>query len=375
VTSSRPSLRRLALLAAGDLRAQPLRTALSVLVLVPLAISWFLLASIARSLDDLGRAGEERNVMVTDLDVFDVSNIALGSEELAVAAAAVGDRAESVTPLVLRLVELDERVLQVRAADVGTWSSVHGLQLLSGVLPDPHADEMAVTRAVQVATGWQLGDTARVFGTDFTITGVLQGSGSKVASLWLPLARAERLFDRPGEFQFAVVRLRVGVDGDAVKADLRSAFPDRLVMDESAVQAEATRGVRSLGELALVFTALGIIGLAVGSANATALVVAERSRSLGLLRVVGFAPRAVRALLACRALLLAAGALVVGLAIAWPLVASRPSFVLRSYTINPQVSITIVVLGCALSLGSAYAGALVAGRRALRLPARDLLEA
>ena len=175
---------------------------------------------------------------------------------------------------------------------------------MSGVLPDPLADEMAVTRAVQVATGWELGDTARVFGTTFTITAILQGSGSKVASLWLPLDRAERLFERPGEYQFVVVRLRAGVDGDAVKADLRLAFPTSLVMDESAVQAEATRGVRSLGDLALVFTALGILGLAVGSANATALVVAERRRSLGLLRVVGFAPDAVRTLLAVRAVLL-----------------------------------------------------------------------
>ena len=375
MTRGRPSLGRLTLLAAGDLRAQPLRSALSVLVLVPLAISWFLLASIASSLHELGRAGEQRNLVVTDVDVFDVANIALRQTELAAAAAAAGDRAESVTPLVLRLVEVEDRVLQVRAADAALWSSVYGLQLLSGVLPDPLADEMAVTRAVQVATGWELGDTARVFGTTFTITAILQGSGSKVASLWLPLDRAERLFERPGEYQFVVVRLRAGVDGDAVKADLRLAFPTSLVMDESAVQAEATRGVRSLGDLALVFTALGILGLAVGSANATALVVAERRRSLGLLRVVGFAPDAVRTLLAVRAVLLAAGALLVGLAIAWPLVATRPSFVLRSFTIDPRVSVATIAIGCLLSLGSAYLGAIVAGGRALRSPTRDLLEA
>ena len=370
-----PSIARLAALAVGDLRAQPLRTALSVMVLVPLAVSWFLLASIAGSLDEVGRAGEARNLVVTDIDVFDLANIALGATDLAAASAAAGDRAESVTPLVLRLVEVDERVLQVRAANVTDWSSVHGLQLLSGTMPDPSKDEMAVTRAVQVATGWQRGATVRVFGTVFTVTAVLKGSGSKVASLWLPLARAERLFERPGEFQFVVVRLHAGVDGDAVKADLRTAFPDELVMDESAVQAEATRGVRSMGDMALVFTTLGIVGLAVGSANATALVVAERGRSLGLLRVVGFAPRTVRSLLAVRAVLLAASALTVGLAIAWPLVASRPSFVLRSFTIDPQVDAATVVLGCVLSLTSAYVGAVVAGRRALRLSAGELLEA
>ena len=61
------------------------------------------------------------------------------------------------------------------------------------------------------------------------------------------------------------------------------------------------------------------------------------------------------------------------LAIAWPLVATRPSFVLRSYTIDPRVSVATIAIGCLLSLGSAYLGAIVAGGRALRSPTRDLL--
>lgn len=362
-------------LAAGDLRAQPLRSALAVLVLAPLAASWFLLATIAGSFDNLGRAGQARNLVVTGRDVFDLGNIALGDGELATAAAVAGDDAESVTPLVLRLVEVDDRVLQVRGADPSLWSPVHGVTLLDGVLPNAAADEMAVTNAVLVATGWQLGDRARVFGTSFTITAVLQGRGSNVASIWLPLARAEALFDRPGQFQFAIVRVTAEADADSVRARLREALPGYLVVDESAVQAEATRGIRSLGDMALVFTVLGIIGLAVGSANATALAVAERSRTLGLLRVMGFTPRTVRGLLTARALLLTAAALAVGLAVAWPVVAARSSFVLRSYTIDAHVRPMTVLAGCALSLLSAAVGAILAARRALSVPTRTLLEA
>ncbi|MDO8361310.1 MAG: ABC transporter permease [Actinomycetota bacterium] len=370
-----PSLGVRVRLALGDLRAEPVRTVLSVLVLAPLAASWFLLATIAGSLDTLGKVGEARNVVVTENDVFDLSNIALGDAELQLATAAAGADAESVTPAVLRLVKLDNRVLQLRAAEVPLWSTVHGLRLLAGRLPDEAADEMAITQAVQTATGWQLGDQQRVFGTSFTITGVLQGSGSKVASLWLPLARAEALFERPGEYQFAMVRVAAGADGDAVRARLRAALPGYLVLDESAIQAEATRGVRSLGELALLFTSLGIVGLAVGSGNATALALAERGRSVGLLRVMGFTPAAVRGLLAVRALLLAAASLAVGLAIAWPLIAARPSFVLRSFIIEPRLQPLTAVLGCVLSLASAWAGAMIATRRALRRPAASLLGA
>lgn len=228
-------------LALGDLKAQPWRTLLAVLVLTPLAASWFLLAAVSRSLAGLGTVGEERNIVVTEPDVFDVANVHLGAEHLATARSAAGADAESVTPLVLRTVELDERVLQLRAADPATWEPIHSLTVLEGTLPDGGADEMAVTAAVQLATGWEVGDRQRVFGTELTITAVLRGSGSKVASLWLPLDRAEQLFDRPGEFQFTVVRLRADADGDAVRARLRAAFPGLLVLDESAIQAEAAR--------------------------------------------------------------------------------------------------------------------------------------
>jgi len=360
-------------LALGDLKAEPLRTALTVLVLAPMAASWFLLATISGSLDTLGKLGEARNVVVTEHDVFDLSNIALGDAELAAATKAAGVDAESVTPAVLRFVKTEGRVLQLRAADPSQWTSVHGVRLLEGRLPDPAADEMAVTQAVQVATGWKVGDQQRVFGTVFTITAILQGSGSKIASLWLPLSRAEALFERPGEFQFVMVRVRPGADGDAVRARLREALPGYLVLDESAIQAEATRGVRSLGDLALMFTTIGIVGLAVGCANATALALAERGRSVGLLRVLGFEPRAVRGLLTLRAMFLTLVALALGLAVAWPFIAARPSFVLRSFTIEPRLALSTALIGVALSLASAWIGAAVAGRRVLARPAGTML--
>lgn len=361
-------------LAVGDLRAEPLRSVLAVVVLVPVAASWFLLAAVADSLGTLGRTGDARNVVVTEQDVFDLSNIRLGSEQLTAATEAAGDDAESVSALVMRVVELDDRVLQLRASEPALWGAVYGLQLVEGRLPDPAADEMAVTSAVRLSTGWDVGTRQRVFGTEFTITAVMEGSGTKIASLWLPLTRAEVLFDRPGEFQMAVVRVRADADGDAVRDRLRAALPGLLVLEESAIQAEATRGVRSLADLARIFTAIGIVGLAVGCANTTALTLAERARSVGLLRVIGFGPGEVRRLLSVRASILTAAALVVGLAAAWPAVASQKSFVLRSYTIAPHLEPLPVAAGCVLSLASAWLGAALASRRALRRPAGELLD-
>ena len=360
-------------LALGDLRAEPLRTLLAVVVLTPMAASWFLLATISGSLDRLGKTGFERNLVVTETDIFDLANIRLGADELTVATAAAGRDADSVTPAVLRVVRMDDRVLQLRAADPAIWTTVHDVRLLAGRLPDASADEIAVTSAVTVATGWKVGDLVRVFGTEFTVTAELQGSGSKVAALWLPLARAQKLFDRPNEFQMVIVRLRSGADGDDVRARLRAAMPGYLVVDESAIDAEATRGVRSLGDLALVFTAVGIVGLAVGCANATALTLAERGRSVGLLRVIGFSPRSVRGLLTMRAMFLTLAALVSGLVVAWPFISATDSFVLRSFTIAPRLTLTTALAGCLLSLSSAWLGSVLAARRVLASPAGALV--
>ncbi|CAB4363232.1 MAG: FtsX-like permease family protein [Actinobacteria bacterium] len=360
-------------LALGDLRAEPLRTLLAVVVLTPMAASWFLLATISGSLDRLGKTGFERNLVVTETDIFDLANIRLGADELTVATAAAGRDADSVTPAVLRVVRMDDRVLQLRAADPAIWTTVHDVRLLAGRLPDASADEIAVTSAVTVATGWKVGDLVRVFGTEFTVTAELQGSGSKVAALWLPLARAQKLFDRPNEFQMVIVRLRSGADGDDVRARLRAAMPGYLVVDESAIDAEATRGVRSLGDLALVFTAVGIVGLAVGCANATALTLAERGRSVGLLRVIGFSPRSVRGLLTMRAMFLTLAALVSGLVVAWPFISATDSFVLRSFTIAPRLTLTTALAGCLLSLSSAWLGSVLAARRVLARPAGALM--
>ncbi len=367
------SLALRARLALGDLRAEPLRTLLAVVVLTPMAASWFLLATISGSLDRLGKTGFERNLVVTETDIFDLSNIRLGADELSVATAAAGEDADSVTAAVLRVVRMDDRVLQLRAADPAIWTSVHDVRLLAGRLPDATTDEIAVTSAVTVATGWKVGDRVRVFGTEFAVTAELQGSGSKVAALWLPLARAETLFDRPGEFQMVIVRLQAGADGDAVRARLRAAMPGYLVVDESAIDAEATRGVRSLGELALVFTAVGILGLAVGCANATALTLAERGRSVGLLRVIGFGPRSVRGLLTMRAMFLTLASLVAGLVVAWPFIHATDSFVLRSFTIAPRLTWVTALAGSALSLTSAWIGSVLAARRVLATPAGALV--
>jgi hypothetical protein len=72
--------------------------------------------------------------------------------------------------------------------------------------------------------------------------------------------------------------------------------------------------------------------------------------------------------------LTAAGALVIGLAIAVPLVATRDVIVLYTYPVRPTVPLWAVAAGIALSLLSAWAGAVLATRRALRSPVRVFLD-
>lgn len=201
----------------------------------------------------------------------------------------------------------------------------------------------------------------RVFGTTFTLTAVLEGSGSKVASLWLPLA-GEALFERPDEFQFAFVRVTADAHADAgalggcrtrsprcscsMNGDPSRRHPRHSVCS-ATWRSSSPRSASSASPSAV--------------RRGTVLALAERPRSVGLLRTLGFTPRSVRSVVVVRALLLTAAAdRLLVLAVVWPLVARRGSFVLRSYTIDPLLSPATALLGFALLLASAWVGALVA---------------
>jgi hypothetical protein len=361
-------------LAAGDLAAQPLRTFLAIVVLAPLAASWFVLAATAAALREAPATEGERVLYVTDPDLFDPGSSWLDPGVLDQAAEIAGADALLVAPVVVRVVEVDGRTVQLRAAEPSVWNPAFGLELQEGREPAAGADELAITASVRSATGWQPGDVIPVFGTDFTITGVYRSSGLSVASLWMRLERAERLYERPGEFQFVAVRLAEGADAEAVRARLQAAFPDLIAVEQSAVQIETSRLRRSLGDVGRASIAIGFIGLLAGAATTTALTVAERSRSIGLLRMLGLSPAQLQGLLATRAVLTAAGAVVIGLAIAVPLVATRDVIVLYTYPVRPTVPLWAVAAGIALSLLSAWAGAVLATRRALRSPVRVFLD-
>jgi hypothetical protein len=143
-------------LAAGDLAAQPLRTFLAIVVLAPLAASWFVLAATAAALREAPATEGERVLYVTDPDLFDPGSSWLDPGCLTSAAGIAGADALNWWPRSWCgwsrwTAGPSSSVPPTPPCGVrpSAWSSRRGGSRQRG------ADEVAITTSVRSATGWQ----------------------------------------------------------------------------------------------------------------------------------------------------------------------------------------------------------------------------
>jgi putative ABC transport system permease protein len=174
--------------------------------------------------------------------------------------------------------------------------------------------------------GFAVGDRVRVLLTgpaqDFEIVGLF-GFGDRVdigalTYAAFDLETAQQAFGAPGQLDAINVVGTPGVDPDQLRTGiataLGSAYEVQLADDAAA---DAGRVVRDLLELLtallLGFAAIGVVIAALLVFNTFTIVVAQRTRELGLLRVIGASRAQVVAALALEALVVGVVASVIGL--------------------------------------------------------------
>ncbi len=166
----------------------------------------------------------------------------------------------------------------------------------------PQADnEIAIGASVLEERGLGLGDTIRVGGTgafeDFTIVGVLQFGAAEGATMGprfgsFTYEKAQALFEMEGLASAYGVNVSEGADIDAIVEELNRVLPDEVeaVSSQSAAEAQAAdlqEGISFFNTFLLVFAGIALVVGAFVVYNAFRVVVAQRTRELGLLRVLG----------------------------------------------------------------------------------------
>ncbi len=294
-------------IALRHLRRRKARTAFLVLcLLVGVAIVVAVL-TLARAMTSQARTSLQSygaNIVVTPGE----RDVALSYGGMAVGDVAVGARGLREADLA-RLDAIPSRgsVTTVSPALVGVARADGRRVLLMGVRPDAefalkrwwsvgtgrppeNARELVAGSEVARALGLQMGDSVRVEGRRFTVTGVLDPTGSQDDDLLVAeLGAVQRLLGRPGEVTLVQVAASyAGAPVERIVSELSDALPGATVtslqeavesrshaLDRFRAFAYAIAGVVVAIELLVVFVTM------MGS-------VAERTREIGVFRALGY---------------------------------------------------------------------------------------
>ncbi len=181
------------------------------------------------------------------------------------------------------------------------WLDNQDLFTIAEGEPPVSDTEVALGASVLEERGLAIGDTIRIGGTgafqEFTVVGVLQFGSTAGATMGprfgaFTFATAEALFDMDGLASAFGINVAEGADIDTVVEELNLALPDEVeaVSARSAAEAQAAdlqEGIGFFNTFLLVFAGIALVVGAFVVYNAFRVVVAQRTRELGLLRVLG----------------------------------------------------------------------------------------
>src|SRR5580693_1840024 len=182
-----------------------------------------------------------------------------------------------------------------------TNPQISSLHLISGN-PPTTSDDVVMDASTARNYGFSVGQQVRILivgsqaAQTFTITGIAQFgtadnlAGATLAAFTLPTA--QRLVGEAGLFDFISVIAKPGADKAAVQRSIARALPSdaEVVTGQTVINEEQTTVSQALSSLNTVLLIFALISLFVGAFtifNTFSIIVAQRTRELALLRVVG----------------------------------------------------------------------------------------
>ena len=192
--------------------------------------------------------------------------------------------------------------------------------------------------------------------------------------LFMPLARMQTLFDRPGVVTVFCLRLTDGRPG-AVAAFIKAhttEFPE-LTPGEARTFGKDSPFFETIGVLAWAISSVALLAGLVGVLNTLLMSVTERIRELGILSALGWQPARVVALIVIEGLLLTAAGSVVGVSAgvgALRLLAAHPRL---AGLLDPEITLRLGVEAIVATIVLGGLGSLYPAWRAVRLRPVDAL--
>ncbi|HCC33366.1 MAG TPA: hypothetical protein DEQ28_05615 [Clostridiales bacterium] len=256
-------------------------------------------------------------------------------------------------------IEGDRPVIVMGMDEVGLalkpWWVIRGR-----LFPDPLSVILPADKAAKL--GLKIGDPLALGGRSFTVTGILEPTGSQDDQfIYLPLGTAQELFGAAGRLTAVAIQLddlrAVGEVARQVEAipDVQAITMTQVLGTARTLMGAAQAMVRSITIVTILVGAIGIL-------NAIMTAIFERTREIGMMKAVGAGAGDILMLVWTESILLGLAGGLLGVALPLAVAGAIEAAVRRVVPFAPGGDILAFSLPAALtSLGAAVALGLAAG--------------
>jgi putative ABC transport system permease protein len=243
-----------------------------------------------------------------------------------------------------------------------------------GVFAPGSTDEIMLGKRAAADLNAVVGDTVRLEGRDFKVTGVYEtGRLYEDGGAYAPLATVQEMAGREGLVTAVFVTVKSGSDPMAVAAGIEADFADLATIANVGEYKKVDQGVQLLDAANVAISVLAVGIGAIGVMNTMVMSVFERTREIGILRAVGWSGRRILRMVISESLLLCLVAAVVGSALG--VLATRAVLLISTVStlLEPQYDINVFIRAFVVALVVGLAGAAYPAFRAVRLTPMEAL--
>ena len=247
------------------------------------------------------------------------------------------------------------------------YAAIAGLQIMQGRKFTDGRDEMMTDAAWLARRKAKIGDKFSLYDREFEIVGTYEPSAG--ARIKVPLSTMQAQLGADDKASAFLVKIKDGFTPAMVGDNLNAKFPDNQIILTSELEELYMQGVPALN----VFLDV-VVGVA-GAISALIILltmyttVTERTRQIGVLKSLGMSKTKIAMIIVQEALLISLGGIIFGVLATVGLKYLLAKWTTLTVAIEPQVVLTIVIVG----LISGTIGALYPGLKAARLDAVEAL--
>lgn len=338
------------------------RSVLTISSLAVIMMGYLILSAASNTIKTMGQqTAPSSNLVVVAANVIDPMESTLDDSLLTTVSDVDPGCIERTFPVIFRHLRVEDRITQVRAVPVSEMPNALGLTLVEGGWP-AQKREIAVGESLARGTQWKVGSSVNIYGTSFMVSGIVRSTEKNSGAIWLDYQAGKDLFVQRQGFQAVYLVLKNGVDPEVVRSLLQA---DKRIEGKYTVYLEnalssnyqqLSHNITTLGSI-MAILALGAITF--GIYNATTLSLAERSRQIILLRVLGFTRQKIQQILTVRAMVLTICAYALSLAAAAVIFALQNANSVMGYSdlqLSLVLSLSPVLTGLMLSIFFTAAG-------------------